>query len=179
MAFYEQLANWGVRRLGAARMYKWGLNLSPMYRRTTGKVTHVDPDLRSISARIRLTWRNANYKGVMFGGSMFSAMDPLAMVALIHILGEDYVVWDQSASIQYKRPANQHVHAKFTFEESELAHIRQQVEECGECIHRMAISWTSADGKVVFSVVNKELYIASKAHHRQKRARQKQKSPVA
>ena len=79
MAFYEQLANWGVRRLGnsnAARMYKWGLNLSPMYRRTTSahlmkccgsmrhQVTHVDcPDLRSISARIRLTWRNANYKG--------------------------------------------------------------------------------------------------------------------
>ena len=52
----------------------------------------------------------------MFGGSMFSAMDPLAMVALIHSLGEDYVVWDKSASIQYKRPANQH--AKFTFEEN-------------------------------------------------------------
>ena len=160
-------------------MYKWGLNFSPMYRRTTGKVTHVDQDLRSVSARIRLTWRNANYKGVMFGGSMFAAMDPPAMVALIHLSGEDYVVWDKSASIQYKRPANQHVYAQFRFEESELAHIRQPVDECGECIRSMAIPWTSADGQIVFSVVNKELYIASKVHHRQKRARQKQKSPIS
>ena len=115
----------------------------------------------------------------MFGGSMFAAMDPPAMVALIHLLGEDYVVWNKSASIQYKRPANQHAYAQFRFEENELAHIRQQVDECGECIHSMAIPWTSADGQIVFSVVNKELYIASKVHHRQKRARQKQKSPTA
>ena len=89
----------------------------------------------------------------MFGGSMFSAMDPLAMVALIHILGEDYVVWDKSASIQYKRPANQHVHAKFTFEEIAFFHWHtfgnklKNVANADFWIHRMAIPWTSADGK--------------------------------
>lgn len=173
MTFYERLAKWGTKSIGAARMFKHGLNLSPMYRRTTGRITHVSEDLTDIRVRIKLSWRNANYRGVMFGGSMFSAMDPMAMVALINILGDDFVVWDKTASIRFKRPANQTVYARMYFSEEDLAVIRREVEANGEYVHLMEIPWTSKDEQTTFSVVTKELYVATKAHHKAKRKRQK------
>ncbi|WP_221406657.1 DUF4442 domain-containing protein [Ekhidna lutea] len=87
-------------------LFKWFFNKSPMYRRTTGRITSVTKDLSRIEVKIPLSYKNKNYVGTIFGGSLFSATDPIYMVQLIQLLGREYVVWDKSSMVKFKRPAN-------------------------------------------------------------------------
>ena len=91
----------GERYVKKHKLLKYGFNFSPMYRRSTGKITHVSEDLLHIKLKLALTYKNRNYVNSIFGGSMFSAVDPVPMVQLINLLGPDYVVWDKSAEIHF------------------------------------------------------------------------------
>ena len=99
---YRTLTNIAKRFFSDAQIYKYGFNWSPMYRRSTGKVIEVSEDLLYIKVKIPLNWKNRNFVGSIFGGSMLSATDPIYMIQLLKILGDDYVVWDKSATIKYK-----------------------------------------------------------------------------
>jgi len=67
-------------------IYKYGFNWSPMYRRTTAKLIDVSDDLHYVKIRLQLNWKNRNYAGSIFGGSMLAATDPIYMIQLIHIV---------------------------------------------------------------------------------------------
>ena len=41
------------------------------------------------TAKVPLNWRTRNYVGVIFGGSMYGAIDPLYMMMLINRLGDE------------------------------------------------------------------------------------------
>ena len=56
-------------------IYKYGFNWSPMYRRTTAKLIEVSDDLHYVKIRLKLNWKNRNYAGSLFGGSMLAATD--------------------------------------------------------------------------------------------------------
>jgi hypothetical protein len=45
---------------------------------------------RGCPARTLSSWRTRNYVGTIFGGSMYSAVDPIYMVMLTRRLGKDY-----------------------------------------------------------------------------------------
>ena len=92
------------------------------------KVTRLDKDLRAVDVEMRLTRLNRNYMGVHFGGSLFSMTDPFYMIMLATNLGREYVVWDKSASIRYKKPGTGRVRAEFRLSEEKLAEIRAALE---------------------------------------------------
>ncbi|RMF10628.1 MAG: DUF4442 domain-containing protein, partial [Candidatus Neomarinimicrobiota bacterium] len=83
MSVYQQLARFGSRLFPPAVVFRVGFNLSPMYRRTTGKILSVSDDLKHIVVSLPLSWKNRNYVNSIFGGAMFSAVDPIPMVQLI------------------------------------------------------------------------------------------------
>ncbi len=83
-------------------LFKYRFKLSHAYRRSTGNVFFVSEDLTTIKVKIPLNYKNRNYVGSMYGGSMSSATDPIFMVQLINILGDDYVVWDKEATIKFQ-----------------------------------------------------------------------------
>jgi len=85
-------------------IFKYGFNFNPAYRRSTARVYFVSDDLLTVKIKIPLNYKNSNYLGTMFGGSMFAATNPIYMIQLITILGDDYIVWDKSGNIQFKRP---------------------------------------------------------------------------
>ncbi len=87
--------------LKQSTIFKYGFNISPMYRRSTGKIIEVSEDLFNIKVKIPIGYKNKNYVGSIFGGSLFSATDPIFMIQLMNILGNDYVVWDKSANIKF------------------------------------------------------------------------------
>tara|TARA_B110000240_G_C13483785_1_gene446463 strand:+ start:476 stop:664 length:189 start_codon:yes stop_codon:yes gene_type:complete len=60
-----------------------------------------------VKVRIKLSYKNSNYVGSIFGGSLLSATDPILMVQLINILGNKHVVWDKAAAIKFKRLAKE------------------------------------------------------------------------
>ena len=106
MSMYQTLSKIGTKLFSQSALFKYGFNYSPMYKRSTGKIYFVSEDLMTIKVKIPISWKNRNYANSIFGGSMFSAVDPIYMVQLLNILGEDYVVWDKSANcLLYTSPS--------------------------------------------------------------------------
>ena len=175
MSVYQKIAAIGTRFISKDKLFKVGFNWSPMYRRSTGRIQSVSKDLMEVKMKIPLTYKNRNYVNSIFGGSMFSAVDPIPMVQLMNILDDSYVVWDKSAEVFFKRPAKQHLYATFNYTEEELQQIRATVSKQNEMELLKVTELTNQDGSVVFCEIRKVLYIASKAYYKEKRAR-KQKA---
>ncbi len=157
-------------------IFKYGFNISPMYRRTTGKIIFVSDDLHQIDIIIPISIKNRNYVGSIFGGSLFAATDPIFMIQLLHILGKDYVVWDKATTIQYKRPAFTDVLASFQFTSDEIALIKKDVEIKKEIEIVKDLNIADKNG-LVFTALTKTIYIAKKDFYSAKK-KQQQKAYV-
>jgi len=77
-----------------------------------------------VRLELPLSWRTRNYVGTIFGGSIYSAVDPIYMLMLIHRLGAEFTVWDKAAKIQFQKPGRETLHARFVVGDDELAAIR-------------------------------------------------------
>ena len=175
MSIYQKVALWGSKFIKRKMLFKYGFNFSPMYRRSTGRVVRVSDDLMSVDITIPLSYKNKNYVNSIFGGSMFSAVDPIPMVQLINIIGDDYVVWDKSAEILFKRPAKQDLYASFSYSNSELLDIKKRISEENEIEIEKLTQLKNKDGSVVYCEVRKKIYIADKEFYKIKR-KEKEKS---
>jgi len=51
---------------------------------------------------------------------MYAAVDPVYMLMLIMNLGKDYVVWDRSACINFKKPGRAALFARFLIDGTNL-----------------------------------------------------------
>jgi acyl-coenzyme A thioesterase PaaI-like protein len=167
---YRTLANIAKRFLTDAQIYKYGFNWSPMYRRTTAKIIEVSEDLHFVKIKIPLNWKNRNYVGTIFGGSMLSATDPIYMIQLMNILGSDYVVWDKAATINYRRPAKEMVFCDFTFSPEEIETIKEDVKIRGEIDVIKTPNIITKDGTLI-AELNKIIYVADKTFYKKKRQR--------
>jgi len=154
-------------------IYKYGFNWSPMYRRSTAKLIEVSDDLHYVKIRIKLNWKNRNYAGTIFGGSMLSATDPIYMIQLIQILGEDYVVWDKAVEARYKRPAKTTIYGEFKFTKTEIEILKTNVNRDKE-VNIIKTMHLVDDKQNIIATFNKTLYIAEKAYYKQKLKNRKQ-----
>ncbi|HET6604551.1 MAG TPA: DUF4442 domain-containing protein, partial [Xanthomonadaceae bacterium] len=89
------------------------MNLWPPFLFAGIRVLAIGADWRSARVRLRRRWYNANYVGTHFGGSLFAMTDPFRMIPVLRCLGPDYIVWDQSGSIEFVKPGRGTVHAVF------------------------------------------------------------------
>lgn len=171
---YQKLVKILRRFFTDAQIYKYGFNWSSMYKRTTGKIIRVSDDLRRVTVKIPINYKNRNYVGSIFGGSLFSSTDPIFMIQLINILGDDYVVWDKDATIKYKRPAREDVYAKFLISESEITQIIKDVAINNETDFVKKLNIVTENG-VIIAELTKTLYIANKSYYKAKRKQKAQK----
>jgi acyl-coenzyme A thioesterase PaaI-like protein len=140
------------------RMLRWGFNLFPAYWATGARIQYIARDFREIRVRLPLSLRTRNYVGTIFGGSMYAAVDPVYMLMLIHTLGPEYVVWDKSASIRFRRPGRSTLFARFALDEAELEAIRAATAG-GEPTDRVyRVELVDAAG-VVHAEVEKTVYV--------------------
>jgi len=176
MSFYQKMTEVGSKFISKDKLFKHGFNLSPMYRRSCARVIHVSEDLLHVRIKLPISYKNKNYVSSIFGGSMFSAVDPFPMVQLINLIGNDFVVWDRSAEIIFKRPARETIYADFTYSLEELDLIKQRVGEENEIDYVKSTLLTSEDGTKTFCEVKKTLYIANKNFYKEKRRKSKRAS---
>lgn len=169
MSVYKKIAEIGAKFIPKAKLFKHGFNLSPMYRRSTGRVIEVSEDLLKVVVKIKLSYKNKNYVNSIFGGSLFSAVDPIPMVQLINLIGDDYVVWDKSAEIKFKRPAKEHVYADFHYSLEELEEIKRRVSKENEIEIVKTTLLTNKEKNKTFCEVHKTIYVADKSYYKQKR----------
>lgn len=168
MSLYAKMTDFLSKYIGKQKILKWGFNLTPMYRRSTARITFVSKDLMEFRIRLPLSWKNRNYVGSIFGGSMFASVDPIPMVQLINLLDSNYVVWDKSAEILFKRPARETLYAVFKYSSEELDAIKAQIFEKKEMEFIKTTLLTNKEGNVTFCEVHKRIYVADRKFYEEK-----------
>ncbi len=117
-------------------------------------------DSNTVEVTMPLVPLNTNYVGTHFGGSLYSMCDPFFMFILIENLGEDYLVWDKSARIEFHKPGTGTVRALFHIPDSEIEEIRNIVKQSRKTIRNYEVNVLNQDNEVVVTVY-KEVYIRS------------------
>ena len=145
----------------SSRWMRWKFNLFPAYRATGARVTYVADDLREVRVRLPLSWRTRNLVGTIYGGSLYSAVDPMYMLMLMRILGREYVVWDKASTIRFRKPGRTTLFATFLIPEAEIDAIRQ-LTAAGEPVDRVyQVDLVDGEG-VVHASVEKTIYVRRK-----------------
>ena len=168
MITYKKLTKIASKFINKSLVLKYGFNLSPMYRRTSAKVVYISEDFLKIQIKLPFSYKNANYVNTIFGGSMFSAVDPFPMTQLMNLIGDQYVVWDKSAEIFFRRPAKEDLFADFIYTNEEIDEIKKKTQEQDELEIIKSTKLTNKDKSIVYCEVRKRVYIADKAFFKEK-----------
>ena len=107
---------------------RWFLNLYPPFLGAGIRVRRLQPDWKAIDVEMKLRFWNSNYVGTHFGGSLYSMTDPFYMLMLIETLGRDYIVWDKSATIRFRKPGKGKVRTEFRLADAQLDEIRDKLK---------------------------------------------------
>lgn len=156
-------------------LYWRSFNWWPAIRGSGMRLTHVSPDWTEIDVKLPLNWRTRNYVGSIFGGSLYSALDPWFMVMILRQIGDGYVVWDKSARVYFKRPGTQTLYAKFRVSADEVAELKRTADEQNQFDRTFSIDLKDADGKV-YATVDKVLFFARKDWYDERQKRRADRS---
>jgi len=134
------------------RNFKLLFNLWPPLLGAGIRITRVQPDWKEVEVEMKLRRWNKNYVGTHYGGSLYSMTDPFFMVMFIEILGRDYIVWDKSATIRFRKPGRGTVHAHFRVTEEQVAEIREALNIEEKIDREFSVEVKSGDGEIVAEV---------------------------
>lgn len=144
------------------RLWRYAYNLIPAYRGTGARIDHIGHEWRYVRVRVPYNWRTRNLLGAVFGGSLYGAIDPLYMTLLRRNLGEEFVVWDKAAAIEFLRPGRETLYAECSVDDEELAAIRAALDP-GESTDREYVVSLVDETGVVHAVCRKTLYVKREA----------------
>ncbi len=156
-----------------SRNIRLAFNFWPCIWCTGSKVTFISGDWKELHVQLSLNFRTRNRVGTVFGGSIYSSVDPYFMLLLMEVLGKNYVVWDKAASFKFVRPISGKVKCRFLLEEDVLDTIVKEVGEKGEYSVEFPLKYEDEEGKV-YAVFSKTVYVANKNFYKQKVAERKQ-----
>ena len=138
------------------------INLYPPYWGTGITVRSISPDYREICVQMKIRWYNRNYVKTHFGGSLYAMADPFFMVMLMHILGKEFVVWDKSAHIDFIKPSQGTVTARFLIKEEQIENIINNTSSGQKYFPEFSVDIENEAGEIVARVA-KTLYIRGKS----------------
>ncbi len=115
-------------------------------------VDHVSKDFRLVEVSMKLRWYNRNIMGTHFGGSLYAMTDPFLMMMYAHHLGKDYVVWDYSASIEFKKKGLSRVKARFELEPLEIESLITRLQSQDKLTFERDVSIFDEDQQLIASV---------------------------
>ena len=141
------------------------VNLWPPFLGSGIRVTRIDPDWKQIDVEMNLRRWNTNYVGTHYGGSLYSMADPFYMLMLIENLGRDYIVWDKSASIRFRRPGKGKVRAAFRLTDDQIEEIRHALIAEERIDRQFTVEVVDESGSVV-AEVQKQIHIRRKNNQR-------------
>jgi acyl-coenzyme A thioesterase PaaI-like protein len=151
-----------------SKIKKIRFNLFPAYRRSGGRVCFLSSDWKEIHIKIGLDWTTRNYVGSVFGGSIYAALDPIYMVQLINILGENYIVWDKSAQISFIKPVKKTVYARFLLSDDLLEEIKEKVRNDQKYIFDLKVCFED-ENKTIYAEAIKTIYVADRKYYQQRK----------
>lgn len=106
--------------------YLW--NFWPPFFGAGIKVDSITSDMMNARMLLKKRFWNRNIVGTQYGGSIYSMTDPIYMAMLLHHLNRDYIVWDKSASVRFKKPGKTDLIADFKLTPEDLADIKNRLK---------------------------------------------------
>lgn len=149
---------------------RWVFNWWPCIWCSGGKVEFIAGDYQELHVSIKLNIRTRNRVGTVYGGSIYSSVDPYFMLLLMEVLGKNYVVWDKGASMKFVRPIVEKVKCRFLITDELVEDLKHQVAQNGEHRFELPLQYEDESGKV-YAVFTKQLYVADKQFYKQKLAK--------
>jgi acyl-coenzyme A thioesterase PaaI-like protein len=138
------------------------LNLYPPYLGAGIKTTYISEDWKELHVSMSLHWFNRNAVGTHFGGSLYSMVDPHLMLSLMQLLGNEYLVWDKSASIEFVKASKKKVTAVIKISNEDLKVIRQKTDNGEKFFSNFIVEIRDEDGDIV-AKVKKTIYVRKKS----------------
>ncbi|WP_066802195.1 DUF4442 domain-containing protein [Moraxella oblonga] len=126
------------------------------------RVDEIDYDKGMIRVSMPLTWRNKNIVGTQFGGSLYSMTDPFFMTLLMQKLGQEYMVWDKSAHIDFIKAGTSDVFATFNIDDDEVNTIKELAKDGKAVFRDYEVDIVDVNNEVI-AKVKKTLYIRLRA----------------
>ncbi len=137
------------------------VNWYPPYLFSGIKVIDYAEDFSMFRTRLKLTWFNRNLMGTAFGGSLYAMCDPFFMFILLIQLGEEYIVWDKTASIEFLKPGKGTVYAEFKLSPSQIDEIKIAVDRDGKGVFEFSCEVTDGVGHII-AKLTKGVYVRRK-----------------
>lgn len=144
-----------------AGLFKALINWYPPYLGAGIRLARISDDYRDLLVQMKLRFYNRNFVGTHFGGSLYAMIDPFYMLMLMQVLGRAYIVWDQAATIKFKKPGRGTVSAHFLLTDRVIADIRTQTADGDKYLPEFSVDITDSDGELVARGF-KTLYIRRK-----------------
>jgi acyl-coenzyme A thioesterase PaaI-like protein len=146
-----------------SKIKRFGFNFHPAYRHTGGRLCFLSADWKEVHIKLGLNWTTRNYVGSVFGGSIFGALDPIYMVQLINILGEEYVVWDKSATIKFIKPIKKTVFARFLITDELINEIKTKIEAKKKFTFNLAVTFQD-EKESIYAESVRTIFVADKSY---------------
>lgn len=137
------------------------LNFWPPFMGAGIKVKNISKDFTSIDVQLKQKFWNKNYVGTHFGGSMFAMTDPFYMLLVMENLGKDYIVWDEAATIRFKKPGKGTLTAHFNVTKERIAEIKHAADTNYKTKPVFKVEIKDEQGDVV-AEVDKTIYVRRK-----------------
>jgi acyl-coenzyme A thioesterase PaaI-like protein len=125
------------------------------------RVEHLSPDYREARVRLKLRPWNKNAVGTHFGGSLSAMTDPFYMLMIMAVLGEEYLVWDKSADIEFVKPGKGIVVADFVISDGLIEDIIEKTAQGEKYLPSLPVYIKDQQGEIV-AKVNRTIYIRRK-----------------
>lgn len=144
-----------------AWLFRLIMNLWPPLLFAGIRIKNISADFKT--ARVELTLRpwNKNAVGSHFGGSLFAMTDPFYMLMLLAQLGDQYLVWDKSADIDFIKPGKGKVYADFSVNQSLIDEIIINTANGEKYLPQIPVYIKDQQGDIV-AKLNRTLYIRRK-----------------
>ena len=150
-------------------MMRRGFNFWPCIWCSGGKVQFIASDHREMHISLKLNIRTRNRVGTVYGGSIYSSVDPYYLLMFMQIPGKEYVVWDKAASVKFVRPILDPVKCRFLITDELVEELKQKIRGQGEYTFDLLMKYEDDAGNV-HAVFTKTVYAASKDFYKKKLA---------
>ncbi|MAF64120.1 MAG: hypothetical protein CMJ84_00485 [Planctomycetes bacterium] len=143
------------------RSFRWMLNVFPPLMLQRIRVVSVGADFLSCRVRIAKSPLTRNLHGATFGGTIFSAADPIVATLFWQLFARRGIVvetWLQGGSVHYAKPAKTPLTIDVHLSEEEVASASAELEERGRFRRTHELEARDAAGDVCARITT-EIYV--------------------
>ncbi|SMG28338.1 DUF4442 domain-containing protein [Sphingobacterium psychroaquaticum] len=152
----------GMELSVSAKTLKWLLRFYPPFLFQRVWIEKIQPDYKQADIRVFKSLLNINGNRSIFGGTIFSSIDPIHTLLLNQIFKQQgihkTVAWLKSAKIDYIKPAKKSLSFSIKLHDEDISSALADVKNNGKVVKTFVIDIFDKDGLLCAQSQN-EIYI--------------------